>query len=87
MKNFGMKEALASLRVARNNPGVSTGSTWLRSKGTRIESFSPVDGKLMGTVQATDERAYEKVVTQAGEAFQSWRTLSLIHISSPRDCS
>ena len=28
----------------------------------------------MGTVQATDERAYEKVVTQAGEAFQSWRT-------------
>ena len=74
MKNFGMKEALASLRVARNNPGVSTGSTWLRSKGTRIESFSPVDGKLMGTVQAIDERAYEKVVAQAGEAFQSWRT-------------
>lgn len=73
MRNFGIREALASLGVKKNNPGVSTGSIWRRSQARRIESFSPVDGKLIGTVQGTDEKAYGAVVETASEAFREWR--------------
>lgn len=74
MKNFGIKEALDSLGVKRSNQGVSTGMNWLRSKGDRIESYSPVDGRLIATVQAGDERTYQQVARVSGEAFRVWRT-------------
>lgn len=73
MKNFGIKEALSSLSVKKNNSGVSTGTTWLRSKGARLESYSPVDGKLIGSVQAADEKSYHLVVSKSTEAFKAWR--------------
>src|SRR5687768_15524368 len=73
MKNFGISEALASLGVKENNLGISTGNVWIRSKGDQIDSYSPVDGKLIGSVQAADENAYRKVVEQAAEAFKAWR--------------
>jgi aldehyde dehydrogenase (NAD+) len=74
MKNFGIRETLTALGIQRNNPGISTGMNWIRSKGDRIESFSPVDGKLIGTVQSADERAYRQVVEKSREAFTLWRT-------------
>jgi aldehyde dehydrogenase (NAD+) len=46
MNDFGMKEALSRLGLKRSNPGISTGSTWYRSTGAKIESYSPVDGRL-----------------------------------------
>ncbi len=70
MKDFGIKEALSTLGLRKNNPGVSTGSTWYRSTGERIESFSPVDGKLIGSVQSGDDKALEKVISRATEAFK-----------------
>jgi aldehyde dehydrogenase (NAD+) len=73
MKNSGIKEALDSLGVKSNNPGVSTGQTWHRSKGERIDSFSPVDARRIGSVQAADERSYRLAVAQSAEAFQEWR--------------
>ncbi|MDQ2657570.1 MAG: aldehyde dehydrogenase family protein [Bacteroidota bacterium] len=73
MKNFGMKEALDVLRIKKNNPGVSTGLTWLRSKGDIIDSYSPVDGKLVGSVRGADEKSYRAVVQQAAQASLEWR--------------
>lgn len=73
MKNFGIKESLASLGLKKANAGTSTGVKWLRSTGTAIESFSPVDGKLIGSVSSTDERAYEQALSSAHEAFKAWR--------------
>lgn len=73
MKDFGIKESLKNLGLGKNNPGVSTGADWIRTRGGRIESFSPVDGKLIGAVQAADERAYQQVVSCAGDAFREWR--------------
>lgn len=74
MKNFGMREALAELGLRKNNPGISTGSKWIRSTGARIESFSPVDGKLIGTVQSADAKALDQVITGATKGYQEWRT-------------
>jgi aldehyde dehydrogenase (NAD+) len=73
MNHFGIREALASLGIRKNNAGVSTGSEWLSSKGQRIESFSPADGKLIATVQAADEKSYRQVVAQSAVAFKEWR--------------
>ncbi|MBS1508082.1 MAG: aldehyde dehydrogenase family protein [Bacteroidetes bacterium] len=73
MKDFGIKEALQSLNVKKSNGGTSTGKKWMKSSGVAINSYSPVDGKLIGTVQSTDERSFAKVVEQAEKAFAEWR--------------
>ncbi|MEI2703073.1 MAG: hypothetical protein V9E83_11820 [Baekduia sp.] len=55
-------EFLKALGINALNPGVSTGNTWIKTKGEKIASFSPVDGKLIGSVIAADWTAYETVV-------------------------
>lgn len=46
---------------------------WFDSTTGSIDSFSPVDGKLVGTVSPADKKTYEAVVLKANEAFQEWR--------------
>ncbi|MES2372609.1 MAG: aldehyde dehydrogenase family protein [Bacteroidota bacterium] len=67
-------EFLSQLGIASTNPGVSTGTQWIKSSGPSIDSFSPVDGKKIGTVTAADTAAYESVIAKAQEAFAVWRT-------------
>ncbi|MBI1767294.1 MAG: aldehyde dehydrogenase family protein [Bacteroidetes bacterium] len=73
MKNFGIAEALQALNVKKSNPGTSTGLKWIKSSGSYIDSYSPVDGKLIGRVQSSDEKSFEKTVAQARKAFVEWR--------------
>jgi aldehyde dehydrogenase (NAD+) len=73
MKKFGIKEALSTLGVKKSNAGTSTGHKWYRATGKVLESYSPVDGKLIGTVVSSDEKAFEQVVRQAEEAYKEWR--------------
>ncbi|HMJ71464.1 MAG TPA: aldehyde dehydrogenase family protein [Cyclobacteriaceae bacterium] len=75
MKNFGIKESLQSLGISFSNPGVSTGSKWLKSSGPTIESYSPVDGKLIGKVQSGDAASFAKVIEQAEKAFHEWKKI------------
>jgi aldehyde dehydrogenase (NAD+) len=65
---------LKTLQIQGNNPGVSTGNTWIKTKAAVIESYSPVDGKLIGSVIAADEKSYQTVVVTAQKAFEEWRT-------------
>ncbi len=73
MKNFGIKEALQTLGIKNTNPGVSTGTKWISSSGPILQSFSPSDGKLIGSVRAADEKSFHKVAAQAHTAFLEWR--------------
>lgn len=73
--NFGISEALKALGIKAENSGSSTGTKWLGSKGELIESYSPVDGKLIGKVSTTTEEQYEEIVKTAEEAFRSWRLI------------
>ena len=66
-------EFLKKLGISSLNPGVSTGALWIKSKGEKISSYSPVDGKLIGSVTAADWNAYETVVKKAQSAFEEWR--------------
>ena len=65
---------MKKLGLASINKGTSTGRKNYGSTKNLIESYSPVDGQLIGKVTWTSEREYERVVGVAQEAFQEWRT-------------
>lgn len=73
-QQFGMTEALAQLGVKAINDGTSTGSNSF-SSGEIIESYSPVDGQLIGKVKTTTAADYEKVMQSATEAFKMFRAM------------
>jgi aldehyde dehydrogenase (NAD+) len=64
---------LAQLKIQKNNNGISTGLQWPKAKGEIINSFSPVDGKLIAAVTAADKNNYDAVITKAQKAFNEWR--------------
>lgn len=67
-------EFLKQLQIAASNPGVSTGSQWIAGNGAVIDSYSPVDGKKIGSVTGADKTSYEAAIAKAQEAFAVWRT-------------
>lgn len=71
---FGMTEALQQLGLAAINEGTSTGNSWF-SNGEIIESYSPVDGQLIGKVKTTTKEDYERVMKSATEAFKTFRLM------------
>ncbi|MBJ10787.1 MAG: aldehyde dehydrogenase family protein [Flavobacteriales bacterium] len=71
---FGMQGALEELGLKEINEGTSTGSNNF-SSGDVLESFSPVDGKLIGKVKCSSAEDYERVIVSAINAFKSWRTV------------
>ncbi|WP_434037323.1 L-piperidine-6-carboxylate dehydrogenase [Formosa sp. 4Alg 33] len=72
---FGIKEVLTTLGIKDVNKGTSTGSSSFSSSTERIESYSPVDGELIGSVFITTKDDYEKVVETAQVAFKTWRNM------------
>ncbi|HNF49939.1 MAG TPA: aldehyde dehydrogenase family protein [Chitinophagales bacterium] len=65
LKNLGIQEI---------NKGVSTGSAWFETSA-QIDSYSPVDGKLIASVQVCDAKNYEHVVQSAQKAFAEWKKI------------
>jgi aldehyde dehydrogenase (NAD+) len=66
LKTFGLEE---------NNSGTSTGAHFFKSETGKVESFSPVDGKAIGSVFVSTKEEYEAVVAKAQEAFLYWRAI------------
>jgi aldehyde dehydrogenase (NAD+) len=73
MADYGIKEALKTLGIKNSNSGVSTGLRWIKANGPVLESYSPVDGQLIGKVVSCDRVSFEKVVAQSKKAFLEWR--------------
>ncbi|WP_346881758.1 aldehyde dehydrogenase family protein [uncultured Algibacter sp.] len=71
--DFGIDKALKTLRLKDINDGTSTGSKYF-SNGDIIQSYSPVDGQLIGKVKTTTKEDYETVMSAATSAFKIWRT-------------
>jgi aldehyde dehydrogenase (NAD+) len=71
----GIKAILEQLGIEDLNNGASTGGKWFKTRGERIDSVSPVDGKLIASVQAATEADYEAVILKAQEAFKIWRMI------------
>ena len=66
--------SLQKLGITSNNLGTSTGSEFFAS-GEKIESHSPVDGALIGTVSSTTKEDYERVISSAEEAFKTFKMM------------
>ena len=67
-----INSTLTSLGIKEKNDGSSTGQNF-SSSGKYITSFSPVDGKPIGSVSVTSKDEYEKIINSAAKAFKSWR--------------
>ena len=70
-----IQEILDQLGIESINPGASTGSYWFNTSGEQIDSFSPVDGKLIASVAAASQADYEAAIVKSQEAFKVWRQI------------
>ena len=70
-----IQEAIKQLGITEINQGASTGSTWLAYDKEILESYSPVDGKLIAKVQLPTEADYNKIIDAAQNAFPNWKMM------------
>ena len=73
-QQFGMTQALETLGIKAINEGTSTGIHFF-SNGNLLNSFSPVDGKLIASVKTSTKEDYEKAMQSATEAFKIFRMM------------
>ncbi len=64
---------LSNLGIQSINNGAAIGSTWLTTHGSKLGSYSPVDGKLIAEVNMAQAADYHNVIQAAEEAFKTWR--------------
>ena len=68
------QQTLDVLGIKEKSPVVHTGTeTWYDSNLPYHGIHSPIDGRLLGSVQMANEEKYELAVSAAQEAFQVWR--------------
>ena len=70
-----IQEILSQLGIEEMNNGASTGGKWFKTRGEQIDSISPVNGKLIASVNAATEADYEAVILKAQEGFLEWRMI------------
>jgi len=76
MQDLGIQEILTRFGIEEVNSGASMGGKWLKTRGEKIDSYSPVDGNLIASVNAATEADYEAVVLKGQEAFKEWRNVT-----------
>lgn len=74
MNSVDINKTLEKLGIKATNYGTSTGINFF-GNGEEIESYSPVDGNLIGKVISTTKEDYEKVLESAQKAFKFWRLM------------
>ena len=71
-----MQTILSKLNISAVNHGTSTGlNSWASDNPELIESFSPVDGKLIAKVTETTLDDYQQVIETAKTAFKFWKNV------------
>ena len=66
-------EFLQQLGLQQHNQGVSSGTIWINTTGSNMESFSPVDGNKIGSVSSVDKTSYEALMQTSLAAAKLWR--------------
>ncbi|WP_294252090.1 aldehyde dehydrogenase family protein [uncultured Chryseobacterium sp.] len=72
--DFGIEESLKNLGIKDENKGTSTGGDYFAS-GKILESYSPVNGKLIAKVQTSGNEDYRRVMETAEKAFKEFRLI------------
>ena len=66
---------LSELEIKKENLGAAIGTEWISTEGNSINSISPVDAAVIGTVNLATEKEYNQVIKAAKEAFLKWRLI------------
>ena len=66
---------LKKLGLKKLNEGSSTGLKSIKGKSGKIDSYSPVDGKYIGSVNVTSRKDYDKIIKTAEKALITWREM------------
>ncbi|HIP32939.1 MAG TPA: aldehyde dehydrogenase family protein [Crocinitomicaceae bacterium] len=74
MTDLGIQEILSQFGIQNENNGASTGGHWFKTRGTKVDSVSPADGKVIASVNFATEADYEAVVLKSQEAYKEWKT-------------
>ena len=69
-----IQSTLKALGLKDINEGCSTGKDWF-SSGELLESYSPVDGKLIGKIKTATKTDYQKIISTSKAAFNYWREI------------
>jgi aldehyde dehydrogenase (NAD+) len=72
MSVINIQDQLNLLGLSKENSGTKIGNSSIIGVSV-IQSYSPVDGSLIGAVDTTTREGYEAVMKSAEEAFKSWR--------------
>jgi aldehyde dehydrogenase (NAD+) len=70
-----MQDILQKLGIQAVNPGACTGTWITNDNNDKLDSFSPVDGSLLASVNQASAEDYEAVVKVAQDAFKYWRAV------------
>jgi len=72
-----MKNLLKKLQIKEVNIGACSGEgAWFEDKhGQELVSYNPATGEPIAKIIQATEKTYEQVVSQAVEAFKSWRMI------------
>lgn len=70
-----IEDVLKKLGITSTNYGASTGTKHFSTKGNKIDSYSPVDGELIASVNSATADDYQKITVTAQEAFKTWRMM------------
>jgi aldehyde dehydrogenase (NAD+) len=70
-----ISDVLQQLGIQQLNQGISIGANNWHGNGALLESKSPVDGHIIGTVHLGGAKDYDQVVDTAHQAFLVWRNL------------
>ena len=63
-----IKNILTDLGISENNSGVMIGGRGFGS-GVKINSYSPTDGEIIGSVTSATKEDYEEAIKAASGAF------------------
>jgi aldehyde dehydrogenase (NAD+) len=69
----GINTVLKNLKLTGTLNGACTGAEWLKTSGYILESHSPIDGNLIGSIKQASAKDYDNVVKTASKAFIEWR--------------
>lgn len=62
-----------ALGVSGKNPGIQSAADITTSDENGLDSFSPINAQLLGSVQIANAQEYEQVVIALQEIFKEWR--------------
>jgi len=70
-----IENILSQFGINTSNPGGYLGKQTFGSSNERIDSLSPVDGRLIASVQPVTLEEYDAIIEKSQQAFLSWRMI------------